>query len=251
MESRSLNLDSIDTIHVSLPQRRTEQSYVESWYKEQDSRILSPRSRTAGPDVGLGIPAQKININCKILPGKVRGLSELRNAKPDQIALILEQKPKLIISFLDHQPLLILTTLILVASARQAPYLACLRVLRLAIRPRSQFQDSSLFYTRLSCTSYYENLPSKNFFSYKSLNARKGKIKYRRATYKIRRRVFFVLRVAQVKKAKDFFFQRATYKGTYVEAVESARAGLLPKIGGREKKRRRPRKVVCRHKKGM
>ena len=42
---------------------------------------------------------------------------------------------------------------------------------------------------------------------------------------------FFVLRVAQVKKAKDFFFRRATYKGMYVEAVESA-------------------KVVCRHKKG-
>jgi hypothetical protein len=58
--------------------------------------------------------------------------------------------------------------------------------------------------------------------------------------------------------------------GTYVEAVESARVGLLPKKGGREKekkktkeggllpqegdmrkkKRRRPRKVVCRHKKG-
>ncbi len=85
---------------------------------------------------------------------------------------------------------------------------------------------------RLSRTSYYENSPSKNFFSYKSLNTRKGKIKYRRPTYKIRRRVFFVIRVAQVKKAKDFvFFRRATYKGTYVDAVESARAGLSPKKG--------------------
>jgi hypothetical protein len=36
---------------------------------------------------------------------------------------------------------------------------------------------------------------------------------------------FFVLRVAQVKKAKDFFYRRATYKGTYVEAVESAKEG--------------------------
>ncbi len=44
---------------------------------------------------------------------------------------------KLIISFLDHQPLLVLTMLILVDSAQQAPYLACLQVLRLAIRPRS------------------------------------------------------------------------------------------------------------------
>ncbi len=82
------------------------------------------------------------------------------------------------------------------------------------------------------------------FFSYKLRYARKGKIKYRRATYKIRRQVFFVLRVAQVKKAKDFFSRRATYKGAYVEAFESARAGLSPQEGDvRKKKRRRPRKA--------
>ncbi len=55
----------------------------------------------------------------------------------------------IIVSFLDHQPLLVLTTLKLVASARQAPYLACLRVLRLAIRPRStsaQATARSTFY---------------------------------------------------------------------------------------------------------
>ncbi len=45
-------------------------------------------------------------------------------------------------------------------------------------------------------------------------------------------------------------FRRATYKDTYVEAVESARAGLSPKKGEVRKKRRRPRKEVCRHKKG-
>jgi hypothetical protein len=51
-------------------------------------------------------------------------------------------KIKLIISLLDPQPLLlVLTMLILVASARQAPYLACLRVLRLAIRPSSGAPD--------------------------------------------------------------------------------------------------------------
>ncbi len=51
-------------------------------------------------------------------------------------------KIKLIISFLDPQPLLlIITMLILVASTRQAPYLACLRVLRLAIRPRSESKN--------------------------------------------------------------------------------------------------------------
>ena len=53
---------------------------------------------------------------------------------------------------------------------------------------------------------------------------------------------FFVLRVAQVKKANDFFFRRATYKGTYVEAAESARAGLSPKKGGREKKEKKTTK---------
>ncbi len=35
-----------------------------------------------------------------------------------------------------------------------------------------------------------------------------------------------------------------------MEAVESTRAGLSPKKGDVRKKRRRPRKVVCRHKKG-
>ncbi len=89
------------------------------------------------------------------------------------------------------------------------------------------------------------------------LNARKGKIKYRWATYKICRQVFFSPTSRSNQESEGFFFQQATYKGTYVEAVESARAGLSPKKGGREKekkrnekKRRRPRKVVCRHKKG-
>jgi hypothetical protein len=87
------------------------------------------------------------------------------------------------------------------------------------------------------------------------LTQEREKFEYRRATYKIRRRVFFVLRVAQVKKAKDSFYRRNTCKGTYKEAVESARAGLSPKKGDvrkkrKVKKRKRPRKVVCRHKKG-
>jgi hypothetical protein len=81
-------------------------------------------------------------------------------------------------------------------------------------------------------------------------------------------------------ESEGFFYQRATYKGKYgkaKEAVESTRAGLSPqkgdvrktkkenkktKEGGlspqkgdvrkkrKEKKRKRPRKVVCRHKKG-
>ncbi len=97
----------------------------------------------------------------------------------------------------------------------------------------------SRFYTRLSRTSYYENLPSKYFFSYKSLNARKGKIQVPTSYLQDLPSSFFVLRVAQVKKAKDFFLRQATYKGKYLEAVESARAGLSPKKGGREKEKKK------------
>ncbi len=52
---------------------------------------------------------------------------------------------------------------------------------------------------------------------------------------------FFVLQVAQFRKAKDFFCRRATYKGKVgkaKEAVESARAGLSPKIGDVRKSRK-------------
>jgi hypothetical protein len=77
-------------------------------------------------------------------------------------------------------------------------------------------------------------LPSKYFFSYKSLNARKGKIQVPTSYLQDSPSSFFCP-TAQVKKAKDYFLRQATYKGTYVEAVESARAGLSPKKGGREK----------------
>ncbi len=90
-------------------------------------------------------------------------------------------------------------------------------------------------------------MPSKNFFSYESLNARKEE---RRATYKIRRQVFFCPTSCSSQESEGFLFRRATYKGTYKEAVESARAGLSPQKGDVRKKIKRPRKVVCRHKKG-
>ncbi len=65
---------------------------------------------------------------------------------------------------------------------------------------------------------------------------------------------FFVLRVAQVKKAKDFFANELHTRAVEVweakETVESARAGLSPQKGDVRKKRKRPRKVVCCHKKG-
>ena len=65
---------------------------------------------------------------------------------------------------------------------------------------------------------------------------------------------FFVLRVAQVKKAKGFYTDELHARAVEIreakEAVESARAGLLPQKGDVRKKRKRPRKVVCRHKRG-
>ncbi len=62
---------------------------------------------------------------------------------------------------------------------------------------------------------------------------------------------FFCPTSCSNQESEGFFFRQATYKGTYEEAVESARAGLSPKKGDVRKKRRRPRKVVCCHKKGM
>ncbi len=93
------------------------------------------------------------------------------------------------------------------------------------------------------------------FFSYKSLNARKGKIKYRRATYKIRRRVFFVLRDAQVKKAKDFFSDKLHTRARTWKPLSPPGLVCRQKKGGREngllpqewdvrnKKQKRPWKV--------
>jgi hypothetical protein len=80
---------------------------------------------------------------------------------------------------------------------------------------------------------------------------------------------FFVLCVAQVKKAKDFFSDKLhtrarTWKplsppglvccqkgGREKEKKKTKEGGLSPQEGEvRKKKRRRPRKVVCCHKKG-
>jgi hypothetical protein len=48
-------------------------------------------------------------------------------------------------------------------------------------------------------------------------------------------------RLSQV--SEGFFSRRATYKGTYVEAVESARAGLSPKKGDVRRKRKEKKKT--------
>ena len=54
---------------------------------------------------------------------------------------------------------------------------------------------------------------------------------------------FFCPTSRSSQESEGFFFRRATYKGTYVEAVESARAGLSPKTRrGREKEEKKTTK---------
>jgi hypothetical protein len=48
---------------------------------------------------------------------------------------------------------------------------------------------------------------------------------------------FFLSYKSLKSRKRRIFFQQATYKGTYIEAVESARAGLSQKKGGREKEK--------------
>jgi hypothetical protein len=93
------------------------------------------------------------------------------------------------------------------------------------------------------------------FFFLRVASRKKGrKIKYRRAIQDSPLS-FFVLQVAQVKTAKDFYANELHTRAVQVretkEAVESTKAGLLPQEGDVKKERRKiPRKVVCRHKKG-
>jgi hypothetical protein len=102
-----------------------------------------------------------------------------------------------------------------------------------------------------ACSSYYEISPSLKSISFESRNARKGKIKYRRATYEIRCRDDFCPTSRSSQESKGFIFRRATFKGTYKEAVEFRQGWSVAKNKGDVRtKRRRPRKVVCRHKKG-
>jgi len=52
------------------------------------------------------------------------------------------------------------------------------------------------------------------------------------------------------KRRNFFFYRRATYKDTYVEAFKFRQGWSVAKIRGTRKLRRRPRKVVCLRKKG-
>ncbi len=122
---------------------------------------------------------------------------------------------------------------------------------------------SSLFYTRLSRTSYYKNSPSKNFFPTSRLTQEREKLSSNELHTRFAVEFFFVLRVAQVKKAKDFFFNELhtrarTWKplsppglvchqkkgGHEKETKKTKEGGLSPQEGDvRNKKRKRPRKA--------
>ncbi len=130
--------------------------------------------------------------------------------------------------------------------------------LRLAIRPRAQFQNSSIPSIQVvSCTSYFE-IRRRRFFFLQVVSRKKEKnqvlTSYLQEGYEICHLVFFVLRVPQVKKAKDFFTEELHTMAVEIreakEAIESTRAGLLPQKGDVRKKRKRPRKVVCCNKRG-
>jgi hypothetical protein len=91
----------------------------------------------------------------------------------------------------------------------------------------------------------------KKFFSYESLNARKDK---KLSTDELPTRLaiefFFVLQVAQVKKVKDFCSNKLHTRARRRKPLSPPGLVCCQKKGDVRKKRRRPRKVVCRHKKG-
>ncbi len=81
-------------------------------------------------------------------------------------------------------------------------------------------------------------MPSKNFFR----TSRSTQEREKSSTDELPTRFaveFFCPMSRSSQESEGFFFRRATYKGTYVEAVESARAGLSPKKGGHEKEKKK------------
>ncbi len=105
------------------------------------------------------------------------------------------------------------------------------------------------------CSSYYETSPSKKFFSYESRHARKEEKSSTDELPTTRFAVKFFLSYKSLKSRKQRIFLPTGYIQGQVretkEAVESDKAGLSPQEGDVKKERRkRPRKVVCRHKKG-
>ncbi len=87
------------------------------------------------------------------------------------------------------------------------------------------------------------------FLSYKSLNARKGKIQVPTSYIQDSPSSFFCPTSRIKSRKRRIFFRQSTYKGTYVEAAEFRQGwSVAQNKGDVRKKRRRPRKVAPRRK---
>jgi hypothetical protein len=100
--------------------------------------------------------------------------------------------------------------------------------------------------TRLSCTSYYENSPSKKFFSYELLHARKGEIWV--PTSYLQDSPSSFLSYESLKTWKRRIFLPTSYiQGQEVqeakEAMESAKVVCCHKEGTWKKKKKEKKKT--------
>ncbi len=133
---------------------------------------------------------------------------------------------KLIISILDHQPQLVLTTLILVvASAGQALYLACLRVWGWpsGLDHNSRIRVSSILVLVVQVT---RRVCRRVFFSYKSLNGRKGKIQVP-TSYLQDSPLRFFLSYESLKSRKRRIFFPTSYMQGHVRGSRWVLPGLV------------------------
>ncbi len=121
-------------------------------------------------------------------------------------------------------------------------YLACLRVWGWpsGLDHNSRIRVSSILVLVLQVT----RICRRRIFFLQVTSRKKGKNKVPTSYLQDSPSSFFCPTSHSSQESKGFLFRRATYNGTYVEAVESARAGLSPKEGDvRNKKRKRPRKA--------
>jgi hypothetical protein len=170
------------------------------------------------------------------------------------ILIFVDHSLNLIISFLDHQPLLVLTTLILVASSRNLLN-PCLSIWGWPSGLDHNSKIQEFCYTSGVLYKLLRDSPLKNFF----LQVISCKKEEKSSTDELPPRgvqdlplSFFCPTSCSNQESKGFFCQRATYKGKYgkaKEAIEFARADLLPQkkesweSQEKEKKRKRLRKA--------
>ncbi len=102
----------------------------------------------------------------------------------------------------------------------------------------------SFFYTRLSRTSYYENSPSKSFFPTSRLTQEKEKSSTDELPTRFAVKFFFVLRVAQVKKVKDFFSDELHTRARTWKPLSPPGLVCCRKKGGREKEKKKTKEGV-------